>query len=160
MSKADKIEEAILNIAVVGGGLWAFTALIAHCKRKADEAEHKGTEGVGGYGKVIRNIYDMLQDGYSYGNFNHWYPNGERYFKQQMYVTDDGKYIHWEHFGASANRNQISELKWIIENIFDTTPEQFVQDYFPSRWEGHKLIVYYPDGSTKVAEDFSDLYNK
>lgn len=31
----------------------------------------------------------------------------------------DSKYIHWQHFGQSANKNTLADLTWIINVIFE-----------------------------------------
>lgn len=51
----------------------------------------------------------------------------EPYFWFVMYK--DENFIHWLHFGQSANRCTLKELEWIIRVIFDTTPEKFMAEY-------------------------------
>lgn len=159
MSTADKIEQVILKAAGIGVAFWAILAAREAAKRKATAdyyaEKEKGANGIGGYGKALREIYDNLNAGYFYGDWRR-YPSGERYFRMMLWTSDDDKYIYWENYGRSAHRNKISELKWIIENIFDTTAEQFLEDYPKARWENHREIVYYNSGKTEIAEDYSD----
>lgn len=49
-------------------------------------------------------------------------------------MCKDGNFIHWVHFGRSANRCNLKELKWIINVIFDTTPEKFIEEYECKYW--------------------------
>ena len=153
MTRKDKIS---LGIAVGVAAVYFAGITVAGAVKRKREQQAQGAQGVGGYGKAIHQIYNDLQNDFIYGDWSR-YPNGERYFRDNMYVTDDGKYIHWENYGASAVRNNLRDLSWLIKTIFDTTPEDFIKDYLKARWEGHRLVVYNPDGTTTVAEDYTEL---
>ena len=41
------------------------------------------------------------------------------------------KLIYWQHYGQSANRFNIKELTWIINNIFDKKRKDFSWSVIP-----------------------------
>ena len=45
------------------------------------------------------------------------------------YDIDGSPIWRWRHYGSSAARATVRNLGWIIENIFDMTPEEFVKKY-------------------------------
>lgn len=75
--------------------------------------------------KALKEIYRNLNNGYSYVQYvkNVKYP----YF--HYVLSADHYFIRWNNYGSSANKNKITELNWIIKEIFRTTPEQFRKDY-------------------------------
>lgn len=74
---------------------------------------------------ALHMIMDALKSGKTYGKTEHGRMGD--YFWWQLYKS--GEFIYWRHFGQSANRCTLKDLAWIIENIFDTTPEKFMADY-------------------------------
>ena len=70
-------------------------------------------------------IYNNLQKGkvYGYDFTNVRFP----FFK--IVLSKNGRFIHWSNYGSSANKNTLKDLKWIIEVIFECTPEDFVQKF-------------------------------
>lgn len=68
--------------------------------------------------------YNLLNGGY-YGKL---YTN-MRYAYFDINLTCDGRYIHWNRYGSSANKVTKEDLSWIITKIFDTTPIEFVKEY-------------------------------
>lgn len=76
---------------------------------------------------MLKTIYKNINAGKEYGYMfnNVTYP----FFNTVLSVSENNKYIRWQHFGSSANRNTIDDLQWIIETIFETTPEEFVKKY-------------------------------
>lgn len=76
---------------------------------------------------MIKTIYENINSGKEYGYMinNVTYP----YFNTVLYVSENNKYIRWQHYGSSANKNTIKDLQWIIETIFKTTPEEFAKKY-------------------------------
>lgn len=75
----------------------------------------------------VDRIFENLYQGYHYGYFmtNVHYPM----FSTVLSLSCDKKYIRWQHFGSSANSATKTDLQWIIETIFKTTPEQFEKRY-------------------------------
>lgn len=75
----------------------------------------------------IDRIFENLQQGYHYGYFmtNARFPM----FSTVMCLSPDGKYIRWQHFGSSANSATKNDLQWIIETIFNLSPETFEKNY-------------------------------
>ena len=55
----------------------------------------------------------------------------------------------WNHFGSSANKNTIGDLRWILETIFKNCSEIVPCEYS----EYH--INYIPTDTTYTAVDFS-----
>lgn len=53
------------------------------------------------------------------------------YFAEALYLINSsgGQFIGWRNFGSSANKCDLDNLAWIIENIFKTTPAVFLQEY-------------------------------
>lgn len=76
--------------------------------------------------KIINEIYNNLQQDKVYGQVitNVRFP----YFNKVLYKTIYNN-IGWRCCGSSANKNTKEDLKWIIETIFQCTPEEFVQTY-------------------------------
>lgn len=76
--------------------------------------------------KAIEYIYNELHTGRVFGkhSLNVKYP----YIHANLYLTDNG-YIGYSHYGSSAVKDTIPELAWVIENVFDTTPEIFLESY-------------------------------
>lgn len=72
---------------------------------------------------AIDRIYQNINHGYQYGRYIHnvKYP----YFHTCLSVSENGDFIRWTHYGSSANENTKQALQWIIETIFETTPEKF-----------------------------------
>ena len=78
---------------------------------------------------ALHKIYHNLQDGKSYGKQMNKYKYS--FFYNQLCLTEsrDEKFIAWTHYGSSANQNTLGDLAWIINTIFDTTPEKFAAEY-------------------------------
>lgn len=76
---------------------------------------------------MIKTIYENINSGKVYGYMftNCRYP----FFDTVLSVSENNKYIRWQHYGSSANKNTIKELQWLIETIFKTTPEEFAKKY-------------------------------
>lgn len=76
--------------------------------------------------KAIEYIYNELHTGRVFGkhHLNVNYP----YISADLYLTDGG-YIGYSHFGSSAVKDNIPALEWVIRNIFDITPEKFLESY-------------------------------
>lgn len=75
-----------------------------------------------------------------------------------MWISDYGN-IAWRHYGQSANPNTLRDLKWVITNIFDTTPDKFVKKYWETFWENHVRYGINPyTGEVIVLQDYRDLY--
>lgn len=84
--------------------------------------------------EVLRDIMRDLKDGYSFGKDCTWsyYRNAPLdypYFGTALFLSADRKYIHWQHFGSSANKATLKDLLWIITVIFETTPSGFLREY-------------------------------
>lgn len=75
---------------------------------------------------ALEQIYKNLQDGKMYG---YYYAMRFPDFHVCLTVDDSKKYIRWNNYGCSAKENTLSDLKWIITNIFEKTPEQFTSEY-------------------------------
>jgi len=71
-------------------------------------------------------IYDKLKAGESFGKIEP-HRQGGTYFWQVL--SADEKFIHWNHYGSSANTTCLTSLYWIITTIFKTTPIDFLYEY-------------------------------
>lgn len=86
---------------------------------------------------ALKIIYKKLQNGEIFGKIEP-HRMGGTYFWDVLwaYNIQAQKYICWRHFGESANKFRLTDLKWVIEVIFRTTPEQFLFDYTTySEWK-------------------------
>lgn len=89
----------------------------------------------------LKFIYDKLREGEAFGLIDK-HRLGGTYFWDVLWA--DNEYIHWRHFGISANKLSLQNLKWIITNIFKTTPEQFLFNYTTySEWK--RIDKYYSE---------------
>lgn len=75
---------------------------------------------------TIKFIYDKLIAGEKFGKIDK-HRLGGTYFWDVL--SADKYYIYWRHYGSSANKLSLQNLKWILTEIFKTTPEQFLFDY-------------------------------
>lgn len=87
--------------------------------------------------KKLKEIYNNLQAGITYGEdmdkeHHSWitYP----YFDTVLWLMANSPHtaeevIGWRHYGSSANKNTVKDLKWILDVIFEMTPTEFLQKY-------------------------------
>lgn len=78
--------------------------------------------------KAIDLIYEKLQEGEVFGTVD-IHRLGGTYFHEVLGLHNN--YIHWCRYGSSANKNTKKDLKWVIEEIFGMTPEEFLYAYTP-----------------------------
>lgn len=76
---------------------------------------------------TYKEIYDNLQNGCYY------YDDGLSCEITVLYLSISG-YINWRCFGSSAGKNTLEELTWIIDNIFELTPDEFAAKYKLGKW--------------------------
>lgn len=78
----------------------------------------------------LKFIYDKLQQGEIFGSIEK-HRLGGTYFWDVMCIGNGvgGNYIFWRHYGSSANRVSLQNLKWILKEIFKMTPEEFLYKY-------------------------------
>jgi len=74
----------------------------------------------------LKLIYDKIRAGEIFGKIDK-HRLGGSYFWDVLWIENG--FIHWRNYGSSANKISLKNLKWIIENIFKTTAEQFLFDY-------------------------------
>lgn len=74
---------------------------------------------------TLKTIYENINNGKEYG----YMMNNVTYPFFNTVLSANTQYIRWQHFGSSANKNNINNLKWIIEIIFNLTPEEFIKKY-------------------------------
>lgn len=72
-------------------------------------------------------IYNNLKNGMIYAD----YLSNVRFPCFWYVLTYDRikNLFFWRNFGESANKATLKDLAWIIEQIFDTTPEAFAEKY-------------------------------
>ena len=87
---------------------------------------------------TYEDIYNGLKEGKRYvlrttlkaqwGSFKN---NTLRYFvpgtSSEIHMSGDGKYFAWTHFGSSANKATMKDLKFIIETIFKGETSDFTE---------------------------------
>ena len=44
-----------------------------------------------------------------------------------IYMDDLGECFHYQHYGSSATKVDKDELKWLLDNIFKCTPDEFTE---------------------------------
>lgn len=44
-------------------------------------------------------------------------------------LSADRHYIHWTNYGSSANKATAKDLKWVIEQIFESNIPEFIRKY-------------------------------
>lgn len=71
-------------------------------------------------------IYDKLIAGESFGLIGK-HRLGGTYFWDVLYY--DRNYIQWRYYGSGANKASLENLKWILSNIFELSPEEFLYKY-------------------------------
>ena len=74
---------------------------------------------------MLEQIYEELMAGESYGEIvtNCRYPHFHYVLWKQF------GFFHWNHYGSSANKATVEDLRWIIEHVFKMTAEQFAKTY-------------------------------
>ena len=65
----------------------------------------------------IQRMFDDMQRGRIYCGIQHGRPWGKMYVQKSRII--DVNYIFWEHYGSSAEKNSLTQLRWLIDNIFN-----------------------------------------
>jgi len=86
---------------------------------------------------ALRLIFKELKRGEQFGNIME-HRLGGTFFWTVLSMSPDGMYIRWTDYGSSANKATLKELKWILSEIFKTTPEEFLLKH--SRYSDWKQI--------------------
>lgn len=74
---------------------------------------------------ALKEIYNNINSGKKYG----YVMENVKYPFFYTVLSANEQYIYWQHFGSSANKNTIGNLAWILENIFELSPEKFIEKY-------------------------------
>ena len=74
---------------------------------------------------ALHTIMNELRAGKMFGKTEHGRVGN--YFWWNL--VKDGQFISYRNFGQSAIRCNLKELAWLIEVIFRTTPENFLEEY-------------------------------
>ena len=80
---------------------------------------------------ALKLIYAKLLKGEIFGKIDK-HSQGGTYFWDVLSIgigNNGQSYIFWKHYGSSANRVSLQNLKWIMIEIFKMTPEQFLFEY-------------------------------
>lgn len=108
--------------------------------------------------KKLKEIYDNLQNNINYGYdmTNVTFP----VFHSVLYlvwndIAHTEKAIGWNHYGSSANKNTLEDLKWVLDNIFEMTPTKFLNTYIK---EQDSKIEESKELKTEL-EDYPDSFN-
>ena len=75
---------------------------------------------------ALKLIFQKLLEGEVFGKIDK-YRLGGTYFWDVL--SANSQYIYWRHYGESANKTSLQNLKWILMEIFKMTPEQFLFNY-------------------------------
>ena len=90
-------------------------------------------------------IYNELNSGRVFGKHCIKDASGMLYkypfIRAALYITTNN-YIGYTHYGSSAVKNNKQDLQWVIENIFDTTPEKFLETYVSCTNEYYNKFEY------------------
>lgn len=78
---------------------------------------------------ILNQIYDNLQKGLYYYEHKHYFYPQELEFDNIVLWQTQYNNIGWEHYGRSACKNTKKELKWLLKNIFELTPLEFINTY-------------------------------
>lgn len=70
----------------------------------------------------LKQIYINVNAGKAYGKNYTWG------YSVNLWLTTYGN-IGWEHYGSSCEKNTLKNLNWIIKEIFNMTPSEFVNEY-------------------------------
>ena len=82
---------------------------------------------------ALKLIYDKLLAGEEFGTIDQHRLGGTYFW---TVLSADNTYIRWCHYGSSANKTSLKNLKWILTEIFRMTPEQFLFEYTTySEWK-------------------------
>ena len=84
---------------------------------------------------ALKLIYDKLLNGVVFGKIDK-HRQGGTYFWNVL--SADNMYIYWRHYGSSANKTSLQNLKWILTEIFKMTPEQFLFEF--TTYDDWKMI--------------------
>ena len=74
----------------------------------------------------LKFIFRKLLEGEVFGIIDK-HRQGGSYFWEVL--SADNMYIRWRHYGESANKTSVTNLKWILTEIFKMTPEEFLFTY-------------------------------
>lgn len=84
---------------------------------------------------ALREIMDNLKAGIQFGKI-HPHRQGGYYFDTALWyaysknIVDFGKpYIYWQHWGQSANKPTLQNLRWILKVVFKMSPSEFLMTY-------------------------------
>ena len=83
--------------------------------------------------EALNAIHAALMSGEQFGTVHRFradHPDGPRpYFSPALYKIPFKPFFGWTHYGSSANQATKTALNWIIRQIFDTTPTEFLSRY-------------------------------
>lgn len=91
----------------------------------------------------IAEIRANLNKGITYCGIRNGYGVG------QICVSEDKKYIRWQHYGQSANENTDRDLRWLLETIFEKC-----ETVTPAEWSDYH-IGYVPIDKQYKGFDYS-----
>ena len=81
----------------------------------------------------LKFIYQKILDGEIFGKIDQHIQGGSYFWDV---LSANRQYIYWKHYGSSANKTSLQNLKWILTEIFKMTPEQFLFNYTTySEWK-------------------------
>ena len=74
---------------------------------------------------ALKEIDNNINNGKKYG----YMMKNVKYPFFDTVLSANKQYIYWQRFGSSANKNTVKDLEWILENIFELSPEKFIEKY-------------------------------
>ena len=87
--------------------------------------------------EALSTIHAALLSGEQFGTVHRFrddHPDGPRpYFSPELYKIPLKPFFGWTHYGSSANKATKAELNWIIRQIFNITPAEFLNRYTTRR---------------------------
>lgn len=95
--------------------------------------------------RALREIMENLKLGIRFGKI-HPHRQGGYYFETALWyaysesIADFGKpYIYWRHYGQSANKPTLQNLRWILRVVFKMTPGEFLMTY--TTYDHYKAVT-------------------
>lgn len=78
---------------------------------------------------MFEKIWNYLQEGKSFGYYSETVNKalGNYIWNHVLYI--EGNYIRWSYYGSSAEKITKENLRWILKNIFEMTPAEFLEKY-------------------------------
>lgn len=95
--------------------------------------------------RALREIMENLKFGIHFGKIRPhrlggYYFDTALWYAHSESIADFGKpYIYWRNYGQSANKPTLQNLRWILREIFKTSPSEFLMTY--TTYDHYKAVT-------------------